>query len=83
MKKWNNPELMILGVENTREELDDYSNKHSGYCHATGNDPCDVLKQYHADDMSSATNEKTHWWTGNQCSEHNDKGNTSCCCLHS
>lgn len=29
MKKWNNPELMILGIENTREEWDDYSNKHS------------------------------------------------------
>lgn len=79
IKKWNNPELMVLGVENTRS--DDWAEYkppvHSGYCHATEGE-CKGYVNDHADD--GAASGKTHRYTGVPCPEHGP-GNEACCCF--
>ena len=88
MKKWNNPELMMLGVENTQEggcthsdvslfNSDGDTGLNKGhYCHQPF-DPCPGGNNDH-----SAAGNKNHVFTGKVCPEHNDanEGNEACCC---
>lgn len=76
MKKWNNPELMILGVENTSDD--------THYCHKEGVAGCTPnSKGDHRDPTG-----KDHFWSGNECNidhkglgESTSNGNSKCCCF--
>ncbi len=81
MKKWNNPKLMMLGVENTEDTCngDHYiiidgimpidPSKH--LCHKTGNG-----EHGGNDDIDVPGQGKGHPFTGNICKDHDD-----CCCF--
>lgn len=78
MKKWNNPELMVLGVENTRDdEWSEFGIGNHHYCHRDDNNECENGDN-HKDD--GASNPTEHVFTGSKCSVHGP-GNSKCCCF--
>ena len=85
MKKWNNPELLSLGVESTFTEWEaepvkkpgeDHTDATYHYCHKLN-----VNLPTCQDDQSnhSASGNKEHTFTGVACGQHGN-GNSACCC---
>lgn len=70
MKKWNNPELFMMGIGNTNED-DLYGNHHT--CHATSVTDCE-----NGENHNDPT--KEHQFSGKYCAIHGP-GNSKCCCL--
>lgn len=84
MKKWNNPELMVLGVENTEDNCFDYAG-----AIASDNDNnihfCHKLDEYHENHGNG--NGDGHIRNG-KCPVENHPhwqgpGGSNCCCLPS
>lgn len=79
MKKWNNPELLSLGVDMTMEE-EKAPKVHDGYCHKIGGACTGTVNDHSAD------GHKGHTWSGNPCPDHqmqddgNGNGQPACCC---
>lgn len=80
MKEWNNPELFSLSVESTFEDVSEMKNDHNAtthYCHKGGIiSSCNNEQTDH-----SASGNKGHVWSGNDCDIHTVGGNSACCCL--
>lgn len=83
MKKWNNPELLSLGVDMTMEDNfttyapPTHGTTNNAYCHAGHNDEnglCNGTVNDH-----SASGNKNHLYTGIDCPDHGP-GNEACCC---
>lgn len=84
MKKWNKPELLTLGVENTFEDVQTMAKPNKPghtdatyhYCHNLDvNLPtCQDEQKNH-----SASGNKEHTFTGVECGQHGN-GNSACCC---
>ena len=84
MKKWNNPKLMMLGLENTNEineiangGLPDDNNGNQHYCH--------YYNEFHTNNCTSYNpdnNGHTHTQSGN-CKDGvhwNESHKSKCCC---
>lgn len=77
MKKWNNPELMILGVEKTQEDdctceptLFKVEGKNQHYCHSDGKWHDQGCGHSHG---GGACKDPAHGWS--------ESHKASCCCL--
>lgn len=82
MKKWNNPELVMLGVENTKEGVCDCgattyrtpNNEH--FCHRDNlwhRNNCTSLNQGHYQSGSKCPTGGNHEWAG-------EAHKSNCCC---
>ncbi|MEG2018406.1 MAG: hypothetical protein RR128_08115 [Clostridium sp.] len=85
MKKWNEPKVVMLGIEET------YDTTH--YCHKSGSEYCgenkDDVDNNNTSNHAKKNDKKDHYWTGLMCPTHeqgeNDKGKgeSACCCFTS
>lgn len=78
MKKWNNPELLSLGVENTFEDMSTFGSDKTHYCHKGDGGKCEIEGTHGM--VIGHTTPQRNWKSVHKGEVNPHPGYEHCCC---